>query len=133
MLSAASVFGSGMVSKNSYQVLESAAGSCAVVQWVGLRSMRTTWGNGPERRNRVWGFQIRCFIRDTGQAPAVINRVWTATDLVVGTLEADDTILGTADELEDINGSRDPETVLTVGGATWLPFTITAQILEWAP
>jgi hypothetical protein len=133
MLSAASVFGTGMVSKNSYQVLESSSGSCAVVQWTGLTSQRTTYGGAGANRNRTWNFQIRCFIRDTGQAPEMINHVWTATDLVLSTLESDETILGTADELGDINGSRDPETVFTVGGATWLPFTITAQILEWTP
>jgi hypothetical protein len=131
MLSATSAFGACMVSKNSYQILESAAGSCAVVQWTNLSSRRTTHGGAGGNRNRWWDFQIRCFIRDTGQPTAVLNRVWTATDLVLGTLEADETILGTADELGDVNGSRDPETVFTVGGATWLPITFSARILEW--
>ena len=133
MLSAASVFGPGMVSKNSYQILETASGSCAVVQWTGLASHRTSMGGAGANRNRLWDFQIRCFIRDTGQPTAVMNRVWSATDLVLSTLESDESINGTAEELEDVTGTRDPETVFTVGGATWLPFTMTARILEWTP
>jgi len=133
MLSAASVFGPGMVSKNSYQILETTSGSCAVVQWSGLTSRRTSMGGAGANRNRWWNFQIRCFIRDTNQPTAVMNRVWSATDLVLSTLESDESINGTAEELEEVIGIRDPETAFTVGGATWLPFTMTARILEWTP
>ena len=129
LLSAASVFGAGNVSKNSYQVLETSTGSCVVVQWTRLTSRAMTFGN---LRHRVWNFQLRCFIRDTGDAGAVLNRVWTATDGILACLESDDTIQGTAKEIDDISGTRDPEgAFVTPGGGTWLPVEFNVAVVEF--
>jgi len=130
MLSAASVFGSGNVAKNSYQILETSTGSCAVVQWTRLISNPMTFGD-PRSRQRTWNFQIRCFVRDTGDPNAVLNRVWSATDGIIACLESDDTIQNTAQSLNSISGTRDPESAFTVGGATWLPFDIGIEVNEF--
>jgi hypothetical protein len=133
LLSAASVFGSANVTKDSYQVLESSACACAVVQWSGFSSGRMTHGGAGGDRRRVWSFQVRCFIRDTGQPEALLRRTWIATDKFVSAIESDPTIQDTADDLGDITGYHDPERVYSVGGATWAPITFTAQITEWTP
>ena len=128
LLGAASAFGSQYVSSSSYQVLESSTGSALVVQWTGLRSEPMTHGDD---RRRLWNFQLRCFIRDTGQAESVLGRVWAATDVIINALESDPTIQGTATEVQGISARRDPETAMTVGGATWHAFEYNVEILEW--
>ena len=110
-------------------MLETSTGSCAVVQWIRLVSMPSSFGM-PRDRQRTWNFQIRCFVRDTGDPNAVLNRVWSATDGILACLDSDDTIQGTADAINSISGARDPESAFTVGGATWLPFDMTAEIVE---
>ena len=130
MFSAASLFGAGNVSKNSYQVLETSAGSCMVVQWVRYNSTPMTFGT-PMAARKIWSFSLKCYVRDTGDPGATVNRVWRATDNVVACLAADDTILGLVDEIGAITATRDPELGYTVGGATWLPFEFTIETLQF--
>jgi len=124
MFSAASQFGSGNVAKNSYKILETSTGSCLTVQWVRYNSTPLTFGVPMTGRKR-WSFSLKCWIRDTGNPTAAVERVWKATDNVVDCLMADDTLQGTVDFLNNINAFRDPELAITVGGATWLPFEFT--------
>ena len=130
LLSATSVLGSGNVSINSYQVLESSACACAVIQWTRLASTPVAFGS-PRARDRLWDFQIRAFIRDTGDPLTALNRVWTATNTIMTAIEDDDTVQGTCEVLNNIVAIRDPETAMTFGGHTWLPITITATVTEF--
>ena len=120
MFSAASQFGSGNVSKNSYQVMETSAGSCLIVQWTGYSHRPQVFGS-PANTRRTWRMNLKCYIRDTGNPVATLNRVWTATDNILNCLYADDTLQGTVDMLTSVEANRDPETAYTAGGATWLP------------
>jgi hypothetical protein len=121
MFSAASQFGTGNVSKNSYQVLETSTGSCMMVQWTSYADKPSTMGTfGQTSKQRTWNMNLKCYIRDTGDPVAVLNRVWTATDNILACLNADETLQGTVDEVTQVEGSHDPETAFTVGGATWL-------------
>jgi hypothetical protein len=130
MLSATSVMGAGMVSKNSYQVLETSTGSCAVVQWTNMRSGPSVFGANYQSR-RMWTFLIYAFIRDTGQAEAVRNRLWTATDTILTAVENDPTVQGTAFAVRGVTGNYQPEQFVQAGGATWLPASFSVDVEEW--
>ena len=120
MLSAASVFGSTGVSKNSFQVMESTSGSCCIVQVPGLQSGATTFGTNYGNM-RLWDFILYTYVRDTGDAPAAMNRMLTMIDTVVACIEADQSLQGTCFELRNISMRRDPQRAESYAGATWLP------------
>ena len=128
LLSAASAFGSDMVTKATYDVLERASGSCAVLNVTGIHSRPDSFGNS-RSRTRDWTFQIDAFAKDTGDPDALRSRLISIFDIVTGTLESDDTLQGTAEVTGDIDGNFSTATALEVGGALWLPaqFTITAR------
>jgi hypothetical protein len=128
-LSAASVFGSGNVSKNSYQILESSCCQAALIHWTRLISKPTTFGN-PRDRERIWNFNIECFLRDTGDPIQLKTRIWSLTDTVIASLESDDTLQGTCDSLGEIAGTHDPKSGLDVGGARWLTMDFNVEVTE---
>ncbi|MFA6016436.1 MAG: hypothetical protein WC742_15365 [Gallionellaceae bacterium] len=128
-LSAASVFGTGRVSKTSYQILESSACQAAMVHWTRLRSTPSAFGN-PRDRERTWNFNIECFLRDTGDPIQLKTRIWSLTDTVIASLESDDTLQGTCDSLSEIAGTHDPKSGLDVGGARWLTMDFNVEVTE---
>ena len=128
MLSAASVLGSGNVSKSSYQVLESAATHSAVVQWTGIRTEQNAFGG---QHRRIWDMDMHVFIRDTNDPVAAINRVWSLTDKIIACLDADPTLLNTCTDTGMLSANRDPEQAYVVGGATWLPFHMNLEVQEY--
>jgi hypothetical protein len=130
MFSAASQFGSGNVAKNSYKVLETSTGSCLTVQWVRYNYTPLAFGV-PMTGRRTWSFSLKCWVRDTGNPTAAVDRVWKATDNIVACLTADDTLQGTVDLVNNINAFRDPELAITIGGATWLPFEFTLDAIQF--
>ncbi len=128
-LSAASVFGGSNVSKNSYQVLETSCCQAAVIHWTRLTSEPVTFGD-PRDRQRTWNFVIECYLRDTGDPVQLLTRVWSLTDTVLASIESDETLQGTCDEMNTITGSRDSKSALTIGGATWLTFDLNLEAIE---
>lgn len=130
MFSAASLFGPGNVAKNSYKILETSTGSCLTVQWVRYNSTPLTFGT-PMSGRKTWSFSLKCWVRDTGNPTAAVERVWKATDNIVSCLAADDTLQDTVDLIGSINAFRDPELAITIGGATWLPFEFTFDAIQF--
>ncbi len=128
-LSAASVFGTGNVSKSSYQILESSACQAAMVYWTRLTSEPATFGN-PRDRDHIWSFTVECYLRDTGDPVQLLNRVWSLTDTVIASLESDDSLQGTCDALNTITGAHDSKSALNIGGATWLTFDLNLEVVE---
>ena len=130
MIGSASLLGAHAVRKDSYEVLETSASACCVIQLTGATSESTTFSNtySPEQS---WGFSLDVFVRDTGNSQAAMNKVWAVTDNIMNTIEADSTIQGTADSVRSISYSRDPERLLNVGGAIWLPMKFDVNVIEW--
>lgn len=122
MLGSASVLGTNTVSKSGYELLESAASSATVIKWRNFTSRPSNFGGNSY--SDTWEFEIKTFIRDYGDPHLALNRVWSATDKVITCLKSDYTIQGTCDDVVRITGNYDPESLLVVGGATWLPFSI---------
>jgi len=129
LLSAASVFGTGMVGKAEYRVLEQSSGSCAVIEFADVESRPTSFGN-PRGREREWTYNIKCYLKDTGDPISVGAKSLTLTDTILLALESDDTIQGTVDAINRIHVSRELETALEVGGFAWLPFDIAIDLVE---
>ena len=127
MLSAASVFGSGNVNKNSYKVLETAACSAAVISLNSVRSVAVAFGND---RERTWSMGINAYIKDTGDPSDALNRVFNIADKVVACLDADDTILGTIDKVTNISITRNENKFTQAGGSVWLPVDIVVELTE---
>ncbi len=128
-LSAASVFGNGCVSKTSYQILESSACQAAIVQWARLKSEAITFGD-PRDRQRTWNFIVECYLRDLGDPVQLLTRVWSLTDTVIASIESDETLQGTCDEVNTITGAHDSKSALNIGGATWLTFDLNLEAIE---
>ena len=128
LFGAASQFGTTGVSKNSYQVLESVSGSCLVISCVGLNSSFMTLGGD---RRYHWTFRLKYWIRDTGDAVATINRTWTVIDNIISALASDPTVQGTAQEIQTIQATRDPESAEVVGGHAWLPIIYDVEVVDW--
>ncbi len=127
MLSAASVFGTNMVTKNDYSVLEKAAGSCATITWTNLKSVAVAFGNDRERSLTM---RVDVFVRDTSNPIEVLNNVYTAGDVAVTCLEADDTLQGTVNMVDAIQATRNPDRFVQAGGVTWLPVEILVEVTE---
>lgn len=115
MLSAASVFGSGMVGKENYSVLNMASGSCAVVNAIAMTSRPSTFGN-PRGRDHTYRLQVECFSKDGGDEDAALTRVLSMIDTVTNCLEADDTLLGSADATGELTIRFNPNRVAVIGG-----------------
>ena len=130
LLGSASVFGVGRVRKNSYEVLETSASSCCVIQWIGLNSDHTTFGN-PYSPERTWDMKLDVYVRDTGNSQATMDRVWTVTDMTINALDSDPTIQGTVDMIRTIRARRDPNQFAEIGGAVWLPSEWTISVVEY--
>ena len=119
MLSAASVFGPNMVTKEDYSVLDICSGSCAVINVGGLASEPATFGT-PSGRERVWEFRIDTWIKDTGDPFIMRTRVLSLTNLVLTTLESDETLQGTAFDVGRIAMRYDPtSSIYKYGSRLW--------------
>lgn len=128
MLSAASVFGSGMVGKENYSVLNIASGSCAVVNAIAMESRPSTFGN-PRGRDHTYRLQIEGFCKDGGDEDAALARVLTMFDTVTNCLESDDTLLGSADTTGGLTIRFNPNRAVIIGGQTllYVVFTLDAD------
>jgi len=128
MFSATSAFGPGNVSCCSYAILENAACAALFISWSGLNNDVETFQTG---RKRNWDFQMRAFIRDTGDPEQVLGRVISYADIITTTFEADQTLQGSCTLVPRVTMSRNPELALSVNGATWLPFDVLLTAQEW--
>lgn len=129
MLSAASVFGDGMVTKDDYGVLERASGSCAVVEWVGLGGEPTAIGG---EFDDLYTHEIAAFAKDLDDPKATLRRVLSVIDGVVSCIRADQSLQGTAGgKVQEIRANREPRVSLEAGGQRWLPIFIEVDSLIW--
>ncbi len=127
LLSAASVYGSGFVSKGKYDILETTSGSCAVIFSTGVTSTETAFG----ARDRDWSYTIENFFKFTGDVDAMTHMATCALDLVVATLESDPTIQGTAAGIGSIQGRIPPFANVEAAGAYWMLFPMTLTVKEF--
>ena len=130
MLSATSCFGASMVSKNSYQILEQAAGSAAIVTFREFTSTPAAFGN-PTPKDIIWTFIVTAYCRDTGDTVALLNSTFAVTDVILNCIRADDTLLGTAEQVLSIRGSRREDEIREAGGALWLPVVVEVEAKEF--
>ncbi len=127
MLSAASVFGPNMVTKDTYDVLERASGSCAVVSFFSVESEVVAFQND---RERSWTMLVSMYLKDTNDVEALGRRVYTAVDTVITCLDADDTIQGTVSRTDSITMNKVPERAVEAGGFIWLPVELRIRMTE---
>ncbi len=127
MLTATSVFGASMVAKSNYLVLEQSSGSCAVVSFTAVDTRVDAHAHGLQR---IWENNVEIFIRDTGDADTVLNRIYSAVDATLLCLESDDTIQGQVSEVVSTNIRRDRNRFVEAGGATWLPIEVSLETRE---
>lgn len=118
LLGAASVFGSDNVSKNSYKILETSACAAVVISYA--RAVSEPVAFGDYNRQRDWVFNLRLYLRDTGNPIDLLNRTFTATETMLDALETDPTVQGTAVKINSIDINNSPGETFVVGGQTWL-------------
>jgi hypothetical protein len=129
-IGAASVLGSVNVSKNSYQVLESAACAAAVVSWLDFQSQPAQYG-GFDARD-IWRFSADIYIRDTGNPIHLLNYTFTLPQLVLDSLKSDPTLQGTVILINSIAGQNSPGDVYTKGSHTWIKVPLVIQaVTDW--
>lgn len=127
MLTASSALGSGGADTH-YGVMESTAGSCAVISWRGVTSEAEVFGDVP---GRMWTFLLDGYVKDTGDPLAVMTRTLSMVDAILGVLEGDYTVQGQGEWRGEIRGERIPDVAFDIGGATWLRMPIEVDIKEW--
>lgn len=130
LLQAGSVLGTQAVSQNSYQVLESASDTGAVVTWVKLRSNPQSFG-APRSRDRVWTFRIEIFTKDVGDPTSLHDRQVQALDKIVTALESDDSLQASAEAVGQIEATQVPGIVRNAGGAIWLYCEVDVDLVEF--
>ena len=129
MFSAASAFGAGNVSTCSYAILENAAYAALFISYTNLDDAEMTFGTG---RERIWDFQIKAFVRDTGDPEATLARTYSCAPTIIQTIEAVQTLQGTCVSVPRITLNRNPEIALNINGTSWLPLEGTVQAKEWS-
>jgi len=128
-IGAASVLGPTNVSKNTYQVLESAASAACVVRWQNFTSRPVQFGDFDAED--TWTFQLRLYLRDTGDAVALLNRTWTVPQKIIDSLRSDNTIQGTCIKINSIDANQ-PDDMVEAGGHTWLIIPIGCTLVaDW--
>jgi len=130
MLGAASAFGNEAVAKD-FSVLERSSGSYCVVSWRRFSSAPATFGN-PTDKNRQWTHTIMGFVKDLGDAKSTLGRVLKFGDVVLEVIEHDDTLQGTVEKVDRVEGGRDLNAAVRAGGADWLPIFIDVVSTEYS-
>jgi hypothetical protein len=128
-LSAASVLGPRGISKD-YSVLEQTQGPAAVIGWLGVVEVATSFGN-PSGKDVLYTFRLSVFIKDTGSASAMMDSAMTTIDKILPSLMADDDVQGTAVEIQAIRAARTPGEGISVGNVNFLPYNMDIDILDW--
>lgn len=118
-ISAASVLGACAVGKD-YSVMESAASAAAVVSYTGIRSYPATFG----LRERIATVRVELFIKDVTSPSAMMDYVSNISDRVVSSLESDETLQGTVEEVREVRATRTPGDVFSNGTVIYLPVNI---------
>lgn len=125
------MYGSGKVGKNNYGVLETSAGSCAVVVLpISVVSTPIAFGD-PRSRRREWTIRFENYFKDKDGDTALITRVITGVDAVVSCIESNDTLLGTVDAVNSINTDGEIDTLFEIGGANWVRYTTSLRCVEY--
>ena len=128
-IGAASVLGPTNVSKNTYQILESAASAACVVRWQNFTARPEQFG--PLDTRDTWQFQLRLYLRDTGDAVALLNRTWTVPQKIIDSLRSDSTVQGTCIQITSIEATQ-PDDLIEAGGHTWLLIPIGCMVIaDW--
>ncbi len=130
ILGAASAFGPGCVATH-YGVLESSSGSAVVVQWTGIQSHKDQFGQATNERQ--WIMTLDMFAKDLGDPIALSDKLQACVDILLTTMESNDTINATAEWTGAIRANRPmpPEGIFEAGGATWFRMPVELDITEW--
>ncbi len=130
ILGAASAFGTGCTSTH-YGILESSSGSAVVVQWTGIQSHKDQFGLATNERQ--WVITLDMFAKDLGDPIALSNKVQGCIDILLTTMESNDTINATAEWTGAIRATRPlpPEGIYEAGGANWFRMPVEIDVTEW--
>ena len=128
-LSSASVLGPRGISKD-YSILEQTQGPAAVIGWMGVAEVPTSFGN-PSGKDVLYTFRVQVFIKDTGSASAMMDSAMTTIDKILPSLMSDDTVQNTAVEITAVRAARTPGEGAVIGGTNFLPFNMDIDILDW--
>ena len=130
ILGAASAFGPGSVATH-YGVLESSSGSAVVIQWTGIESHKDQFGQATNERN--WIMTLDMFAKDLGDPIALSNKLSSCIDILLTTMESNNTINATAEWTGAIRANRPmpPEGIFEAGGATWFRMPVEIDVREW--
>ncbi len=126
-LKAASVFGENQVSTD-YAVMESTAACCAVVSFTGFSASANTFGN---EWAGAYSFAVDVKLKDTGDPTLLPRKILEVLDMVMASLQSDDTLQGTATGLDRVEVNRTPGDVEIAGGATWIPVDMQLHVQSW--
>jgi hypothetical protein len=126
-LSAASVFGASMVQMTTYDVLNTASGSCAIVNPLGLVSEPDRFGS-PRARADEWKFGVDIYVRHNNNPTTTKTNIIKAVDGVRKSLGSDDTLQDTCLQTTAITMRYEPTRSIVVSGIAWqeIRFTIAA-------
>ena len=128
VLSAASCFGASMVGKSTYDVLDRASGSCAVVSPGSYKSVVDTMGLSTTDQLDI---SLEMWVKDNGDVSTFHARVVRMIDTTASTLRSNLHLLGTG-EIYEFNASYQSGRALEHGGNIWVPFPATITTKEYS-
>lgn len=128
-LTATSALGACSV-KIDYTVLETVATCAMVVSWQSLLRVPTAFGTN---KDHTWSFLLQGYIKDTGDANAILRAKHNFIDTVITSLNSDDTLQGTVANIQEIRAATEPgETFAPPSiGQAWVPLVLEVDLLEF--
>lgn len=123
-----SSFTGDQVSACDYGVLDN-AGTCAVV--IQPLTSSVEWGVY-DGVMVTWGLRVEGYIKDTGNACAVLTRVWDFHDVVTEIVTTGSTINTLHRSARPASFSRPPDSYIEFGGHDYLPVYVTVEVKEEA-
>ena len=128
ILSAASCFGPNMVAKSTYDVLDRASGSCAVISPGNYKFNVDTFGRNTTDQLRL---SLEMYVKDTGDPSTFHARVVRTIDTTASALRAALDLLGTG-EIYEFDASYQSGKAIENGGNIWVPFPATILTKEFS-
>ena len=128
MLTSSSVLGASMASINNWGVLERASGCCAVVGFQGYKSVPATFGGGDYDTEEM--YFIHAYVKDTANVSVDLNNIQALVTTIANCIQADYSLLGTVDIVNQFTANRRPNDGLQVGGFLWLPIEMTVEVRQ---
>ena len=102
-----------------------------IVQWTGIQSHKDQFGLATNERQ--WVITLDMFAKDLGDPIALSNKVQSCIDILLTTMESNDTINATAEWTGAIRATRPlpPEGIYEAGGANWFRMPVEIDVTEW--